>query len=215
MGIMSKEPRSSIHTRKSLLSRLKDWGDEESWRTFFDTYWKLIYDVAMRSGLSDVESQDVVQETVISVAKKIPEFNYDPKVGSFKNWLRVLTRWRIMGQFRKRAKNQINISALECIKPGVPGFMERVSDPEGGRLEALWDEEWRKNILEMAQDRVKRKATPKDYQIFDLWVMKKSPARDVARSVGVNLAHVYVAKHRVMTMMKKEVQALESRMNGR
>lgn len=33
----------SIPTRKSLLGRLKDWEDQESWHVFFDTYWKLIY----------------------------------------------------------------------------------------------------------------------------------------------------------------------------
>jgi hypothetical protein len=32
-----------IPTRSTLLSRLKDLGDDQSWRRFFDTYWKLIY----------------------------------------------------------------------------------------------------------------------------------------------------------------------------
>lgn len=210
---MSQEP-ASIHTRQTLLSRLKDWGDDESWRTFFNTYWKLIYDVALRSGLSDAEAQDVVQETVISVAKKIPEFNYDPKVGSFKSWLLILTRWRILGQFRKRKKNQINASALDTQELGDTDFLEQVPDPEGVQLETLWDEEWQKNLLEMAQNQVKKQATPKDYQIFDLWVMKEVPAREVARSVGVSLAHVYVAKHRVMSLMKKEVKKLDDQMNA-
>ena len=58
-----------IPTRHSLLSRLKDWNDQESWRVFFDTYWKLIYHAAVKAGLSDAEAQDVVQDTVISVMK--------------------------------------------------------------------------------------------------------------------------------------------------
>src|ERR1044071_7026683 len=91
-----------IPTRASLLHRLKNWQDDASWRTFFDTYWKLIYGVARKSGLSDAEAQDVVQETLISVAKHIPSFKYDPAIGSFKTWLLNMTRWRIIGQFRKR-----------------------------------------------------------------------------------------------------------------
>ena len=55
-----------IPTRWSLISRLKDWDDRESWKNFFDTYWKLIYGAAIKAGLSDVEAEEVVQETVIT-----------------------------------------------------------------------------------------------------------------------------------------------------
>jgi len=40
-----------LPTRYSLLSRLQNWEDQESWRVFFDTYWRLIYSVALKSGL--------------------------------------------------------------------------------------------------------------------------------------------------------------------
>lgn len=83
-----------IPTRYSLLSRLGNWDDDESWRTFFDTYWRLIYNTALKSGLSEAEAQDVVQETVICVAKDIQKFKRDRAEGSFKGWLRNLTRWR-------------------------------------------------------------------------------------------------------------------------
>src|ERR1041384_4826456 len=91
-----------IPTRATLLSRLKDWNDQESWKDFFETYWKLIYATAIRAGLSDAEAQDVVQDTVVSVAKKMHDFKYDPALGSFKGWLRQLTRWRILNQLKKR-----------------------------------------------------------------------------------------------------------------
>src|SRR5882762_11747856 len=82
-----------IPTRDTLLSRLKDWQDEESWRDFFNIYWKLVYGFALKAGLSDQEAQEVVQETVITVARRIPEFRYDPARCSFKTWLLNLTRW--------------------------------------------------------------------------------------------------------------------------
>ena len=54
---------SLLPTRQSLLSRLRDWQDQDGWREFFDSYWRLIYNVARKSGLGDAEAQDVVQTT--------------------------------------------------------------------------------------------------------------------------------------------------------
>src|SRR5258705_13383196 len=80
-----------IPTRQSLLERLKRWDDQESWRDFFDTYWRLIYGAAVKSGLNDAEAQDVVQDTVIIVAKKMEAFKYDPEGDSLKGWLFYLS----------------------------------------------------------------------------------------------------------------------------
>src|SRR5438270_451514 len=85
----------SLPTRWSLLSRLKDWEDQESWRQFFDAYGQLIYHTACKAGLSHTEAQEVVQEVVISVAKKMGEFKTDPSRCSFKSWLFNLTRSRV------------------------------------------------------------------------------------------------------------------------
>ena len=60
-----------VATRRSLVNRLANWDDQRRWQEFFDTYWKLIYSAARKSGLTDAEAQEVVQETVITVAKKI------------------------------------------------------------------------------------------------------------------------------------------------
>jgi len=81
MTVTRENVQSFLPTRRSLLSRIRDWDDQESWRRFFDTYWRLIYNTAVKAGLSDAEAQDVVQETILTVAKKIKEFHYDPTVG--------------------------------------------------------------------------------------------------------------------------------------
>jgi hypothetical protein len=72
-----------IPTRWTLIQRLKRWDDQESWRDFFDTYWKLIYGTALKAGLPAVEAQEVVQETVISVSRNIADFKASPEGGSF------------------------------------------------------------------------------------------------------------------------------------
>ena len=63
--------RIHADARASLLGRLKDWEDQTSWREFFDTYWRLIYTVARKAGLTAAEAQDVVQDTSLVVAKKL------------------------------------------------------------------------------------------------------------------------------------------------
>lgn len=76
-----------ISTRSSLLGRLKNWEDNESWQQFFDCYWQLIYRFARQRGLNHEEAPEVVQETSVAVAKHIGRFKYDRAVCSFKTWL--------------------------------------------------------------------------------------------------------------------------------
>src|SRR5437667_9286908 len=132
-----------IPTRARLLNRLKDWHDRSSWQEFFDTYWKLIYGVAHRAGLNDAEAQDVVQETLAAVAKHMPTFKYDPGVGSFKTWLLNMTRWRIVGQFRKRGPFAEHRPFPDDSTTGVDPLQE-VADPAGQTLHAIWEAEWEK-----------------------------------------------------------------------
>lgn len=196
-----------IPTRQSLLGRLADWGDQESWRVFFDTYWKLIYGAATRAGLTDAESQDVVQETVISVLKGMPNFKYDARKGSFKGWLLRLTSWRIADQLRKRQR-RIEDRDRACDTSTGTATIERVADPVGLKLEATWDEEWEKNLLEAAVERVKKKVDPEHYQVFDLYAIKLWPVTKVAKTMKVNSGKVYLIKHRVSRLIKKEIMHL-------
>src|SRR5437868_7307561 len=110
-----------IATRRSLVDRLANWDDQRRWQEFFDTYWKLIYSAARKSGLADAEAQEVVQETVITVAKNVGRLDYDPAVGSFKGWLLQITRRRIADQFRKREPD------AELIGDAPPGDLDRKS----------------------------------------------------------------------------------------
>src|SRR5688500_8966982 len=159
------EPEELIPTRHSLLTRLKDREDEASWQDFFNTYWKLIYGVAVKSGLTDQEAQEVVQETVITVARRIPEFRYDPDICSFKTWLLNLTRWRIVDHARKREPDA-NVGGRRTDGTARTPTSERLADPAGMELGRGWDDEWEQYILEAAIDRVKKQVRPEQFQIF-------------------------------------------------
>ena len=196
-----------IATRRSLVDRLANWDDQRRWQEFFDTYWKLIYSAARKSGLADAEAQEVVQETVITVAKNIDRLKYDPAVGSFKGWLLQITRWRIADQFRKREPEGAKRPHLQDDR--FTATIERVPDSRIVDLDAVWETEWKDNLLEAAIARVKRKIDPKQFQIFDCYVRKEWPAQKVAARLGVNVGQVYLLRHRVGALLKKEIRALE------
>src|SRR5437773_4405525 len=152
-----------IPTRATLLQRLKNWQDQSSWQDFFDTYWKLLFDVALKSGLSEVEAQDVVQETMIAVAKRMPTFKYDPAIGTFKAWLFKITRWRITDQLRER----IPLGKRDRFAHGTAAgtrTMDQIVDPTIPDITALWEAEWEKNLFDAAVAHVKRRFDPQRYQ---------------------------------------------------
>jgi len=199
----------SIATRASLLGRLKNREDHASWQEFFDTYWMLIYRVAKKAGLTDVEAQDIVQETVIAMANKLPGFIYDPKVCSFKTWMLRLTRWRIIDTLRKRLPQ----SAPAADSNGTAtSALDRIPDESSLKLDAVWDEEWEKSLLSAALQRVKPHLKPEHYQIFDLYALRQLPVSQVAEIMGVSAARVYLIKHRVAALVRREVQQLEKTM---
>ena len=197
-------------TRLSLLERLRDLDDHRSWQEFFDTYWKLIYLAAVKNGLSNADAEDVVQETIIGIARKMENFRYQPEVCSFKGWLMLVTRRRIIDHLRKGNPvkhafvpfSSDTAVAAEGVSPAMDATAEKA-------FEDLWEQEWRQNLLDAAMERIKRKIAPEHYQIFYLQSVKGMPARDVGELLGASLAKVYVVRHRVARMIKNEVRALE------
>src|SRR5262245_5816957 len=169
---MRHDSNELLSTRTSLLKRLRNWDDQEGWRDFFNTYWELIYRVGIKCGLNDAEAQDVVQETVIAVAKKMEDFKYDPAVDSFKGWLFYLTRKRIAMHYRRRKREH---DGLGCRADAAAFSVEELPDPAGVNLEAVWDDEWEQNLLDSALARVKHRVNSKKFQIFNLCVVKQRP----------------------------------------
>ncbi|HUL51270.1 MAG TPA: sigma-70 family RNA polymerase sigma factor [Candidatus Nitrosotalea sp.] len=199
-----------LPTRKSLLGRLKNGEDQESWRDFFRTYQRMIHGVAVKAGLTEAEADDVVQETFIAVSKKMPEFQYDSSIGSFKGWLRRTTRWRIADQFRKRCR-RLPAKTKTSRTSRRTATIERVPDPAGNKLEEIWNAEASQNILDAALEKVRRQVNASQYQLFDLYVNKQWPVEKVAQTLGVSVGRVYLAKHRISILLRKELGSLKGR----
>lgn len=195
---------SLLPTRQSLLSRLRDWQDHDGWREFFDTYWRLIYRVARQAGLNDATAQDVVQNTFIYLARRMPRFRYNPARGSFKAWLRCVTRSRISVLRRRAEAKEPPLPELPFEEDDSPVW-ESIPDPAGDAMDEIWQREWEDNLFKAALRRISPKVRAQQLMIFELAALGEVPLRQVARKLHVSLMQVYLARHRVGKLFKAEV----------
>jgi len=197
----------SLATRASLLGRLKDFDNQPSWQEFFNTYWRLIHSTARKAGLTPEEAEDAVQDTFVAVAKNIGEFRYDPARCSFKSWLLLITRQRIIWQLRKRPPGAMS-NAPKTDDATRTATIERVPDEASCDIDAHWEAEWENNLMAAALEAVKRRVRPKQFQIFDLYTLQNWPVQDIVRMLKVTAAQVYLTRHRVGLLLKKELRQL-------
>ena len=228
---MSAETESSLATRPSLLARLKDWSQQTAWREFDHDYAPLLRNVARKAGLTDVEADEVAQETLIAVAKKIGEFKHAGNRGSFRAWLYQQARWRIADQFRARARASSHPAfghPLPSDGRGAGGegpsedastansFHHETSiaavletDPA---FEGVWDLEWEEHLRQGALARVKRQVSARQFQLFDLHVLQGLSVAQTAEAAGTTMAAVYMAKSRVGRLTRGETKRLRKQM---
>ena len=161
------------------------------------------------------EADEAVQETLIAVAKKMPEFRYVPGKDSFKGWLLQIARWRIVDQVRRRrGEKQVAVDEpasvaerlaltedLELDSVIIPA---NVADPRQD-FAAIWEAEWERHLLAQALACVKRLAKPEQYAIYHLHVIEERSVAETCRTLSINAASVYLAKHRVGALIKKEI----------
>jgi RNA polymerase sigma-70 factor (ECF subfamily) len=90
-------------TRPSLLLRLRDPLDAESWRAFVTLYGPLILRFTRQAGLQDADAADVAQDVLARVARAIRDFTYRPECGRFRDWLGTAVRHRVRSFLKREA----------------------------------------------------------------------------------------------------------------
>lgn len=98
-------PAEADATRPSLLLRIRDPQDADSWSNFVDLYSPLLQRYARKRGLQEADAADVTQDVLVQLAKSIRSFEYQPERGRFRDWLGTVVRHRVL-RFFKREANQ-------------------------------------------------------------------------------------------------------------
>jgi len=205
---MRTDSELDLKTRRSLLSRLRNLDDQESWRAFFDLYWQMLYKVARRAGLSEADAEDVVQETVVAVARQMPRFQYDAARGTFKGWLFRIVGRRVTDHLRRLYRQPRREELPLDPEPEEDDSEPGLSGEAAGEIGVAWEQEWEQAVLEAAVARVREQTNPKHFQVFDCCVRLGWPTAKVAATLGLSAAQVYLARHRVSRAVKTAARAI-------
>ena len=197
-------------TRKSLLARVRE-GGEVPWREFYATYKPLILLCGGDCGLNDDEKDELVQNVMREIFAKdiigkydpdrVPDdvvFRHDPARGRFRHYLRQIIR----NQARKIVRGRRNAEL-----PLEDALDKRTDDA----LEAAWDNEWRRHLLNMALAELKGRVQPETYVAFEMYALQNRPAQEVAEFLNISVASVYTAKTRCVLTLREIINNLEEK----
>ncbi len=194
-------------THESLLLRLKDVHDGRAWDRFYNTYKGLILSYARRKGCTEQMAQDVLQETFITLTKKMPSFEYDRLKGKFRGFLLVIVKSRIVDAYRRENKHT---KLGRIIPDGLPGMDLSECATSTNDWEAEWDREWENNLLLEALKKVKERVKPHIYNSFRMYVLEKRSADEVSRSLNIPKDNIYEHRRRLTELLQKEVALLRN-----
>src|SRR3954467_1231063 len=146
-------------TRASLVLRLRDPRDEAAWREFVDRYGPLIYGFLRKQGVQDADAADLGQEVLAAVAAAVGRLDYDPRRGSFRNWLFTVVRnklsnWRAAGANRPRGSGESETHRL----------LEQCPAQQGEA--AAWQADWEERLFAWACEQVRREVADHTWQAF-------------------------------------------------
>jgi RNA polymerase sigma factor (sigma-70 family) len=190
--------RPEVSTHASLLAKLRNTGDASAWAEFDDRYRELIFAFARRRGLQPADADDVVQETLAAAHRALPTFEYDPRKGRFRGWLK--TAAVRAADLRRRARGD----ALHHAADDASALAAAEADPE---IEAQWDAEWRRYHVRLATAKVRDEFNGKDLAAFEACTVDGAPPAEVAASLGLSVDSVYQAKSRIVKRLREHVAA--------
>lgn len=189
-------------TRASLLARIRDPSDADAWRQFVEVYASVVYGFARKRGLQDADAADLMQEALRVVAGAVKALEYDPHKGSFRSWLFAVVRNQLL-RFRSRQDRPGRGTGDSVAQQRLQEVPAPAVDPA-----ALWDEEYERRQFAWAAEQVQKQVQPATWQAFWQTAVEHRPGQEVAQSLGMSVAAVYLAKSRVMARLKGQVRQL-------
>lgn len=188
-------------THASLLVRIRDLRDELAWGEFARLYTPLIYRFARQTGLQDADASLVTQDVLITVARTIHRFEYDRANGSFRGWLKVVTRSRMSDFLRAQGRNVQG--------SGDTGMLHAMDEQPDPSHPDLWEREYRRSLFEWAAERIRCDFEESTWQAFWQTSVDGRETADVAQSLSMSVGAVYIARSRVLARLRKEIEDVE------
>ncbi len=185
-------------TRASLILRLGDPADDEAWSEFLQIYEPLLLRLASRWGLPQADALEVVQETLLAVAKAIPSFDRDQHPGAFRGWLAAITRHKLANHL-SRSRRRENASG----DSNVQRWLDQVAGPAFDA--SVWDWNQKQQVYLWAAAKVQQQVNPATWQAFHRTSVLGEPVADVATDLQLRAGMVYVARSRVMARLRELV----------
>ena len=183
-------------TRPSLLLRVRDCRDQESWREFFHIYQPLLYRYARIRGLSRENSEEVTQQCLALLTEKMPSFEYVREKGGFKHWLRRIANNKVNDMFKKR-----------CVPIAQSGDFKRPQERELSPDE-VWERQWQKRHMHYCLDLIRSEVAESTYRAFDYHVIQEWPVKKVADTLNISVDQVYTAKSRITRRLRNKMREL-------
>jgi RNA polymerase sigma-70 factor (ECF subfamily) len=192
---------STYGTSSSLLDRVQS-DQAGAWEQFCQIYMPLVYGWSRRAGLQDADAQDVSQDTFQTVAKKIKSFRYARPDDSFRGWLWVIHRSRLVDWFRIRGDTEVaeGGSAARGKLARVPDWLTQ----DGVEPEPDPNEE--AALVQRALRIIEGDFSQSTWQAFWLFTVEGFSADEVAKKLKTTPAAVRQAKFRVMTRLKEVLE---------
>lgn len=185
-------------TRASLLLRLGN-ESQDAWPEFISIYESALYGFCRFRGLQDADAQDVIQDVLTAVIKKLPDWNPDSSQGSFRGWLFRVARNIAVDQVKRKAKKVTasGDSRVARMLAEVPG----PADPHDQSFET----EYQRALLDWASSQVKAEVRENTWLSFRMTAIEGQKAEQVAEALGISVGTVYTAKCRVVARIRNVI----------
>jgi RNA polymerase sigma factor (sigma-70 family) len=204
-------------TRVTLLENIKD-ADENAWNEFCTFYWDLITGWARQFGCSNALAKDVYQETIISLMRQLPNFDYDTGKGRLRSFIKTIVKRRVYDSFRREGK-YVTVSGQEDDnnddQNNSLSILDKINNQQS-KSEITYEQDfvWLDSLLRKAIRYAAAKLDSKTYQSFKLYVLEELPVETVAKETGINrVGTVYQHKSRFLSALKKEFTDLLQEFN--
>ena len=179
-------------TSKTLLDKIVS-GDEISWDEFYQKYSPIVKAIAKFKGLDANAADDVCQQVMLQFFKQSKTFKFDPDIARFRTYFGRIVNSKICSYFRNA--QDLPTEDLEWI-------------PVDTETENLFMDEWRKVILQEAEQQLKQRVAPETFQAYELYAVQNRPVKKVAEYLDCSENQVYQAKKRCFAMMREILLAM-------